>query len=125
MLKFKGIYGHQVFWTRSKTISWCRSRSIPLAFSPIPPAAVLLGDRGCNAERFINSLIDMGISPGIPSRTGRKVPIPHDADRDRSIPGEHCLPKRALFAASFGRGEAECAGASVLRVGRSQVRPQV
>lgn len=40
----------------------------------------MIGDRGYDADWFRNALIDMGISPCIPSRTGRKVAIPHDAD---------------------------------------------
>lgn len=32
------------------------------------------------ACRFRNGLIETGISPFIPSRNGRKVQIPHDAD---------------------------------------------
>lgn len=40
----------------------------------------MLGDRGYDADWCRNALIDMGISPCIPSRTGRKVAIPHDAD---------------------------------------------
>ena len=32
------------------------------------------------------------------------------------FPGVHCLPKRALLSAILGRGEAGCAGKSVLRV---------
>jgi transposase len=46
----------------------------------IPKAATLLGDRGYDADWFRNALIEMGISPCIPSRIGRKVPIPHDTD---------------------------------------------
>lgn len=48
--------------------------------SSIPRAAAPLGDRGQDADWFRNALIEMGISPCIPSRTGRKIPIPHDAD---------------------------------------------
>jgi transposase len=48
--------------------------------SSIPQARALLGDRGHDADWFRNYLIDIGIFPCIPSRVGRKVPIPHDAD---------------------------------------------
>lgn len=48
--------------------------------SSIPPAGALLANRGYDADWFRNALIDMGISPCIPSRKARKVPIPHDAD---------------------------------------------
>ncbi len=46
----------------------------------IPPAGTLLADRGYDADWFRNGLTDMGISPCIPSRIGRKDPIPHDAN---------------------------------------------
>ncbi len=45
----------------------------------IPQAGVLLADRGYDADWFRNALIELGISPCIPSRIGRKVQIPHDA----------------------------------------------
>ena len=48
--------------------------------SSIPQAGALLADRGYDADWFRNGLIEMRISPCIPSRAGRKVPIPHDAD---------------------------------------------
>jgi transposase len=48
--------------------------------SGLPPAETLLADRGYDADWFRNALKDMGIAPCIPSRRGRKVPIPHDAD---------------------------------------------
>ena len=38
----------------------------------------LLGDRGYDADWFRHALIERGITPCIPSRTNRKVPIPHD-----------------------------------------------
>ena len=41
---------------------------------------VLLRNRGfSDADWFRNALIELGISPCIPSRLGRKVQIPHDA----------------------------------------------
>ena len=45
-----------------------------------PQAGALLADRGYNADWFRNGLIETGISPCIPSRIGRKVQIPHDAE---------------------------------------------
>jgi transposase len=45
----------------------------------IPQAGALLADRGYDADLFHNALIELGISPCIPSRLGRKVRIPHDA----------------------------------------------
>ena len=47
--------------------------------SAMPPAKVLLADRGYDADWFRNALIDMGITPCIPSKKNRKVPIEHDA----------------------------------------------
>ena len=51
-----------------------------LMIHALPRAKALLGDRGYDADWFRNALIEMGISPCIPSRAGRKVPIEHDAD---------------------------------------------
>ena len=52
--------------------------SIPQA--GFPQAGALLADRGYDANWFRNALIEKGIAPCIPSRIGRKVQIPHDAD---------------------------------------------
>ncbi len=43
-----------------------------------PRAKELLADRGYDADWFRNALIKTGISPCIPSRKNRKVPIEHD-----------------------------------------------
>ena len=48
--------------------------------SSIPSAGALLADRGHDADWFRNALIEKGIAPCIPSRTGRKAPIPHDTE---------------------------------------------
>ena len=48
--------------------------------SSFPQAKALLADRGYDADWFRNGLIDMGISPCIPSRAGRKVQVPHAAE---------------------------------------------
>jgi len=48
--------------------------------SSLPPARVLLADRGYDADWFRNALIKRDIQPCIPSRKGRKAAIPHDAD---------------------------------------------
>jgi transposase len=42
-----------------------------------------LADRGYDADRFSKALTEIGISPCIPSRAGRKVQIPHNADHYR------------------------------------------
>lgn len=50
-----------------------------LMFEAMPPAAVLLADRGYDADWFRQALAARGTSACIPSRKGRKVLIPHDA----------------------------------------------
>ncbi|MEL6667172.1 MAG: IS5 family transposase [Pseudomonadota bacterium] len=47
----------------------------------LPDAKHMLADRGYDAEWYREALEDKGIMPCIPSRKGRKVPIPHDVDR--------------------------------------------
>ena len=46
----------------------------------LPKAKTLLADRGYDADWFRNTLKDMSIAPCIPSRRGRKIPIPYDPD---------------------------------------------
>ncbi len=50
-----------------------------LMFDAIPPAPVLLGDRGYDADWLRHALAARGSIACIPSRENRKVPIPHDA----------------------------------------------
>ncbi len=49
-----------------------------LMIDALPPAKAMLGDRGYDADRFREALATRGITPCIPSKTNRKVPIPHD-----------------------------------------------
>ena len=49
-----------------------------LVFDALPPAKVLLGDRGYDADWFRQALAVRGIAACIPSRVNRKVQIPHD-----------------------------------------------
>ena len=49
-----------------------------LMLDALPPATAMLGDRGDDADRFRSALIAKGITPCIPSKSNRKVPIPHD-----------------------------------------------
>ena len=49
----------------------------------LPPAGVLLADRGYDADWYRNALIARDIEPCIPSRRGRKTAVSHDADRYR------------------------------------------
>ena len=49
-----------------------------LMLDALPPAKAMLGDRGYDADLFRNALIAKGIAPCIPSKSNRKVLIPHD-----------------------------------------------
>jgi transposase len=49
-----------------------------LLVDALPRAKELLADRGYDADWFRNALIKKGISPCIPSKKNRKVPIEHD-----------------------------------------------
>jgi transposase len=50
------------------------------AFLPsIPQEGALLADRGYDVDWCHNALIELGISPCIPSKLSRTVQIPHDA----------------------------------------------
>jgi len=49
-----------------------------MMLNALPPAKILLGDRGYDAGRFRNALARRGIVPCIPSKPNRRMPIPHD-----------------------------------------------
>ncbi len=49
-----------------------------LMMEAIPPAKAMLADRGYDADWFRDALTARGITPCIPSKANRKVPIPHD-----------------------------------------------
>ena len=49
-----------------------------LMMEALPPAKAMLADRGYDADWFRSALLARGITPCIPSKTNRKVPIPHD-----------------------------------------------
>lgn len=49
-----------------------------LMLDALPPAQTLLGDRGYDADWFRKGLAQRGITACIPSKTNRKVSIPHD-----------------------------------------------
>ncbi|MBC7491200.1 MAG: IS5 family transposase [Novosphingobium sp.] len=49
-----------------------------LMLETLPKAKAMLGDRGYDADWFRNALIAKGIAPCIPSKSNRKIPIPHD-----------------------------------------------
>lgn len=46
--------------------------------SSLPPAKSLIADRGDDADWFRWALEERGIKPCIPSRKGRRDPVPHD-----------------------------------------------
>jgi transposase len=49
-----------------------------LMIDALPEARTMLGDRGYDADWFREALIARGMTPCIPSKINRKVPIPHD-----------------------------------------------
>ena len=52
--------------------------------SSMPKAKVLLADRGYDADWFRDALADRGIEACIPSKSNRKIHIPHDKLRYRN-----------------------------------------
>ena len=46
----------------------------------LPPAEILIADRGYDADWLRKALKENGISPCIPSRRNRRKPIPHDEE---------------------------------------------
>jgi transposase len=51
-----------------------------LMIEALPPAKDMLADRGYDADWFRDALTARGITPCIPSKANRRVPIPHDKD---------------------------------------------
>ena len=49
-----------------------------LMLDALPKAKALLGDRGYDADWLRQALAARGIAACIPSKTSRKMPIPHD-----------------------------------------------
>ena len=49
----------------------------------LPPAAVLIGDRGYDSDPFRHALRAMGIEPCIPGRSNRLQPVDYDEERYR------------------------------------------
>jgi len=43
----------------------------------------MLADREYHADRYREALEENGITASTPSRRGRKIPIPHDADQTK------------------------------------------
>ncbi len=67
--------------------------------SSIPRAGALLADPGHDADWFRIARIEMGISLCIPSRSGRKMPILHDAN---------CYRLRHKINSMFARRKDRC-----------------
>jgi transposase len=67
----------RMFLSAGQTSDYVGARAL---LSSIPRAGALLADRGYDAAWFRNALVELGISPCIPSRVSRKIPIPHDAE---------------------------------------------
>jgi transposase len=65
-----------MFLSAGQTSDYIGARAL---LSSIPQAGALLADRGYDADWFRNTLIELGISPCIPSKLSRTVQIPHDA----------------------------------------------
>lgn len=49
-----------------------------LMIDAFPRAKVLLGDRGYDVDWFRHALVERGITPCIPSKSNRKIPISYD-----------------------------------------------
>jgi IS5 family transposase len=52
-----------------------------------PTARMLLGDKGCDADRFHEALEDKGIAACIPARRGRRNPASHDRKLPKPVTG--------------------------------------
>ncbi len=68
----------RLFLTAGQRSDYIGARAL---LSDLPTAKHMLADRGYDADWYRAALDDKGITPCIPSRKGRKVPIPHDAHR--------------------------------------------
>jgi transposase len=67
----------RMFLSAGHTSDYIGARAL---LSSIPPTAALLGNRGYDADWFRDALVEIGISPCIPSRRSWKEAIPHDAN---------------------------------------------
>ena len=68
----------RMFLTAGQRSDYIGARAL---LSDLPEAKHMLADRGYDADWYRVALEDKGITPCIPSRKGRKVPIPYDVDR--------------------------------------------
>jgi hypothetical protein len=62
-----------MFLSAGQTSDYIGARAL---LPTIPQAGALLADRGYDADWFRNALIELGISPCIPSKLSRTVQIP-------------------------------------------------
>lgn len=67
----------RMFLTAEQRSDYIGARAL---LDSLPPAEHMLADRGYDADWYREAPEDKGIIPCIPSRKGRKYPIPHDAD---------------------------------------------
>ena len=65
----------RMFLSAGQTSDYQGARAM---LSSLPKAKALLADRGYDAGWPRDALTSQGIAPCIPSKTNRKVPIPHD-----------------------------------------------
>lgn len=70
----------QMFLTAGQRSDYIGARAL---LEGLPPAKHMLADRGYDADWYRDALENKGITPCIPARKGRKVPIPHDEVRYR------------------------------------------
>ena len=70
----------RMFLSAGQTSDYIGARAL---LNQLPKAKHLLADRGYDADWYRVGLEKQGITPCIPSRRGRKAPIPHDAARYR------------------------------------------
>ena len=62
--------------------------SAALMIDTLPCAKAMLGDRGYEVDWFRTALTARDITPCIPSKSNRKMPIPHDRTLYRQ---RHCI----------------------------------
>jgi transposase len=71
-----------------------------LMLDALPGAKAMLGDRGYDADWFREALTERGIAPCIPSKTNRKLAIPHDRIHTRYDRCAHTFMSAICIAAT-------------------------